>query len=331
MLHRRLPTIPVPRSAMLPAGVGLMLLAMASPSAKAGPLAAPQWNVVQLRSGAEPYGITLGPDGRIWFTEQLAGRVGAVNGDATVVEYLLPRANAEPDGITSGPDGNVWVAEFLANAVARVTPAGSVTEFPLPTPEGSPEDIAAGSDGNLWFTEFNGDKIGRITPQGQITEFRLPAFAGPFGITGGPDGNVWFTTVGSIGRITPGGRVTLFPMPPQVGGAGRDITAGQDGNLWFTDGSSQVAYVTTWGTFGVFQLARGNSVGITTGSDGYLWFTVTNVTPARVAQVSGGGLAGSVRVPPSIRGQGYIASGSDGSLWFTDGPDDQLINLVLNG
>ena len=85
-------------------------------------------------AGSWPIGITAGPDGNLWFTEN----------QGTVTN------------------------------IGRITPAGVITEFPIPTASSSPWAITAGPDGNLWFTEYTGNKIGRITPAGVITEFPMP-------------------------------------------------------------------------------------------------------------------------------------------------------------
>src|SRR5205809_331037 len=87
-----------------------------------------------------PQGITLGPDGKLWFTEHNASQIGRIS----------------TAGVITAAD-----------------------EFPIPNGTYLPGAIAAGTDGNLWFTE-NGapqEKIGRITTAGVITpadEFLLP-------------------------------------------------------------------------------------------------------------------------------------------------------------
>src|SRR5437870_533080 len=104
-------------------------------------------------ANSAPYGITGGPDGNLWFTEQ-------------------------------SPSGN---------NIGRITPGGAVTEFPVPTATSLLGNITAGPDGNLWFTEFGGNKIGTVTMSGRFTEYPLSTGGGPAGITAGPDGNLWFT------------------------------------------------------------------------------------------------------------------------------------------
>jgi uncharacterized repeat protein (TIGR01451 family) len=191
-------------------------------------------------SGAEPDDITAGPDGKLWFTENVFGtsKIGSITPDlATINEFQTPTAGAVPKDITAGPDGALWFTELDANQIGRITTAGTVTEFALngSTPEASPDGITAGPDGNLWFTEDN--KIGRITTGGVFTEFPVAAGSGPLGITAGPDGNLWFTldNVDQIGRISPAGVVIDYGTGITAKSEPDGIVTGPDGNLWFTE------------------------------------------------------------------------------------------------
>lgn len=129
-------------------------------------------------------GIAVGPEGRIWFTEQAPpGRVARVNGDGTVTELVggvTPgfSANSTPTGIATGPDGKIWFTQQAApGRVARVNGDGSVTEFtggttPGFSADGTPTGIVAGRDGAIWFTE-------QAAP-GRVTQLATP----PEAVTG---------------------------------------------------------------------------------------------------------------------------------------------------
>jgi DNA-binding beta-propeller fold protein YncE len=169
-----------------------------------------------------PRGITVGPDGNLWFTEYYGNRIGRVTPAGVITQFPpLPTPTSLPESITAGPDGNLWFTEASGNKIGRITPAGVITEFPPASSSISlsgPTGITAGPDGNLWFTEASGNKIGQITPTGEITKFDVPtALSGPMGITVGPDGNVWFTESNSnkIGRLVfAGPPVTPPPVTP---------------------------------------------------------------------------------------------------------------------
>ena len=151
-----------------------------------------------------PHGITVGPDGNIWFAGYGNNCIGRMTPSGVVTTYPVPTAGTGPYNITTGADGNLWFSEHWGSSVGRITTSGVITEFPIPSGYGV-EDVAAGPDGNIWFTEWNNNKIGEITPAGAITEYDVPtANSNPAGITAGPDGNMWFTEAAAnkIGRVT---------------------------------------------------------------------------------------------------------------------------------
>ena len=106
-------------------------------------------------ANANPWGITAGPDGNLWFTENGANKLGMINPTTdAITEFPIPTANAGPVGITAGPDGNLWFTEPSANQIGMINPTtDAITEFPIPSPNAVPLGITAGPDGNLWFTE----------------------------------------------------------------------------------------------------------------------------------------------------------------------------------
>ena len=188
-------------------------------------------------SSSQPEGITLGPDGNLWFTEYNSNQIGRLTPSGIITEFTIPTANSGPAGITAGPDGNLWFTESLSGQIGQITPSGVITEFPIDIRGSMPEGITSGPDGNLWFTDYSfNSQIGRITPGGQITEFRLAQDSGPLSITTGSNGNLWFTQEVSnqIGEITPTGTVTEFAVPT-LNSQPENIAAGADGNLWFTE------------------------------------------------------------------------------------------------
>ena len=282
-----------------------------------------------------PTGITAGPDGNLWFTENLANQIGRITPAGVITEFVIPTPNSDPSGIAAGPDGNLWFTEFSGKKIGRITPTGVITEFAIQTAGLIGADsITAGPDGNLWFTESYANKIGRITPAGVISEFSVPtANSGPSGISAGPDGNLWFTegNTNKIGRITPAGAFTEF-LIPTAGSQPWGITAGPDGNLWFTENSAnKIGRITPAGSITEFVIPTGNSgpASITVGPDGNLWFTepsnnkIGRITPAGVitefAIATTGGLPWT------------ITAGPDGKLWFTVWGADKIANIQPPG
>jgi streptogramin lyase len=288
---------------------------------------------VGITAAAEPYGITAGPDGNLWFTEWFGNRIGRIAPDGVVTEFSAGiTANSAPENITAGPDGNLWFTEGFGGRVGRITPGGVVTEF-----NASAGVITAGPDGNLWYTG-NGAVVGRITPSGVVTEFTAGILTGARigGITAGPDGNLWFTEfaahfrcaecppppppISRIGRITPEGVVTEFTLSANAGPG--SITAGPDGNLWFT-ASFGIGRITPDGI--VTEFSAGISGGVTSiaaGPDGNLWFTEPYID--RIGRITPDGVAtefGGFKRSRDNNVGGYpvtITAGPDGNVWFTE-------------
>ena len=279
--------------------------------------------------GSDPQLISAGPDGNLWFTEQVGNKVAMVTTSGVFTEYTVPTANSSPSGIAAGPDGNLWFTEFNTSTVARMTTSGVITEYAVPTPGSDPQLIAAGPDGNLWFTEFNTSKVAKMTTSGVITEYPVPT--SPSGIAAGPDGNIWFTeaAVNKVAKMTTLGAVTEYPVP--TGGDRPElIVAGQDGNLWFTDyKTNKVTKVTTSGVFTEYTVptANGAPLGITAGPDGNLWF---GEVVGKVAKVTTSGVFTEYALPTANGASSPygIVAGPDGNLWLIESSGNKVAKVV---
>jgi streptogramin lyase len=277
-----------------------------------------------------PTGITVGPDGSLWFTGEGGGygEVGRITTSGVITLYPVPappNAQSDPqlEGITAGPDGALWFTEVYGDAIVRMTTDGIFTQYPLPEPGGQPTSfptgIAVGPDGALWFTYNAG--VGRITTSGVITEYPGASTPiSPSAITAGPDGALWFADgFNTIGRITTDGTITNYPLPT-AGAAPVSIAAGPDGALWFTDSGpmiSQIGRITTAGAITEYPLPSSTEpYGITAGPDGALWFT--EAEGHAIGRITTSGVITTYALSfPSSTPHG-ITAGPDGALWFVD-------------
>jgi len=305
----------------LSASVVLCLL-LAAPAA-----AAP--TVTEFSEGITPNAelgdIVLGPDGKLWFTEKTANKIGRVTpGTPPVIdEFDLPAGFTTPFNITVGPDSKIWfTCNNGAGAVCRINPADTSEKqghggYNVTTQAG----IAAGPDGKIWLGD-QGGKVVRINPSDMLEETVSDIDLTGFNVrnlTAGPDGNVWVTDFGGqIGRVTPSGSVTAFNP---AGDAAWDIITGPDGNLWYTapeGADTKIGRVTPAGDVGLQYSASpvGDQRGITVGPDGALWFAQAFAnTIGRMT------LDGQFTVITGLTAPGrpeYIAPGPDNTLWFTE-------------
>ena len=224
-------------------------------------------------SNASPNGITLGPDGNLWFTENGGYNVSRITPAGAVSEFGTASCSCYPSlpglmGITVGGDGNLWFTEGSFGKVGMMTAAGAY-QFAVNPPSGAsvPFGIVSGNDGNLWFTESGTGKLGRLTP-GQFTVFEIPIptpNSDPRGITSGPDSAIWFveyaSTANQVGRRSFAGTFTEYPIPTANSNP-LGITSGPDGNLWFTessDSANKIGRLNPTGTFTEFVIPTSNS------------------------------------------------------------------------
>ena len=187
--------------------------------------------------------LVAGPDGALWFTENLANKVGRMTTGGSFTMYTLPNADSLPNQITPGPDGALWFTEG-AGRIGRITTGGSLQEFTLPA-NTVPYAITTGRDGALWFTnvydQFN-VSVGRITTSGVATGFNASTqMRGLKGaITVGPDDAFWFT--GGYGDANQIGRAA-FPV------AAHDFNGdGKSDILWRNTGGTVAAWLMNGGT-----------------------------------------------------------------------------------
>lgn len=308
------------------------LLATMAPAEAAGPKASGVGSVTEYSlpdtSQVRPWGITMGPDGNIWFTTDYGHTIGRVTPTGAITQFPLPTTD-NVLMVATGSDGALWVS-VQGGTVFRVTTSGAVTNTYTVGADG--DGMALGPDGNIWLS--GGGTISRVTPAGVVTDFPVDGFT--LRITTGPDGNLWFTdtldffTTGWIGRITLDGATTLFPVPADADGhtIPWGITAGPDGNLWFADELGRIGRVTTAGDFTFFPAAPGSiPTDITSGPDGNLWFTAHQV--GRVVRMTTSGQPTGFPLGAPYSGPYNIVAGPHNTVWFTEqGANGEPFNKI---
>jgi streptogramin lyase len=216
-------------------------------------------------TNASPAGIALGPDGSMWFVENLGDKIGRITSTGVITEFALPSGAVDARSIAAGSDGNMWFTNRAISGnsaigqIGRITMSGAITEFPLPATS-TPFEIAAGSDGNLWVAGLS--EVDQITPAGVVTAFPQNAGSMVTTIAAGADGTLYFTDQGtnSIGRITTAGVSAEYAVPTANSGP-LDIALGQNSILSFIEANT--------GNIGLF--AQQNSFAV---------YLVSSVLPA---------------------------------------------------
>lgn len=82
-------------------------------------------------SNAGAAGITAGPDGAMWFTEDSNGslaKIGHITTSGVFTEFALP--NQRSHGDRRGPRRALWFIESAITNIGRITTSGTISEFP---------------------------------------------------------------------------------------------------------------------------------------------------------------------------------------------------------
>jgi virginiamycin B lyase len=67
-----------------------------------------------------PFGITAGPDGNLWFTENFGNKIGRITPGGVIREFPISTANSQPQGIAPFPGGNLWFCESNGNKIGEI-------------------------------------------------------------------------------------------------------------------------------------------------------------------------------------------------------------------
>lgn len=200
------------------------------------------------------YGLAVGPDGSIYFTEdaETSHRLRKIGPDG-VIRTLAGGSTACPggacgDGLRAG-DPNIGLA--------------------------SPRGIALAADGTIYIAEEESHRVRRIAPDGLVSTFAGglgPCYVGagscgedgdvhdvslarPHGVAVGPDGSVYIADTGNarVLQVTPDGKISRLagtgthPTPSQACQAfnpsaretpidARSVIVGPDGDVYISSG-----------------------------------------------------------------------------------------------
>jgi len=303
---------------------GLMLGSSASASAHVGEI-----TEYPIPITTTPYGVTTGPDGKIWIIDSgnhvggtFIGRM-ATSGAISESDLVQLPSSALGEAATTGPDGNMWVAQD--NQIDKVPVGMSKTSEITPYPLGSSTkgfgSIASGPDGRMWFG-WN-EEVGAITTAGAIEGYATSSTSSISGVTVGPDGKLWFSESGStIARMDTSGKIGAGNEFPLSGYSGiEDLARGSDGNMWFTTASpAAVGRITTAGAITMFPTPTASSLpfGIEAGPDGRMWFVEENGNNIASIPTSATSSTEIVEYPIPTKSAGaiYITAGPDSRMWF---------------
>lgn len=285
--------------------------------------------------GAHPHDPAVGPDGALWFTEQMTNKLGRLDPKTgEFKEYpLVEGKNSGPHGLVADREGNIWFTANFGGYIGKLDPqTGKVTQYKMPSEKADdPHTAVFDAHGTLWFTVQGGNMVGRLDPKtGKIELKEVPTESAlPYGIQINSKGMPVFCELGTnkMASIDPATlKITEYTLPESA--RPRRLAIAADDAVYFTDFKSGHLGKLNTSTGAVKMYAspggaESNPYGITITPDGMVWYSESGVTPntiirfdpktetfARANIPSGGGVVRNMAATPD--GRVYIAcSGVD--------------------
>ena len=246
--------------------------------------------------GGHPHDPAVGPDGSLWFTEQMVNKLGRLDPQTgEITEYPLPEdKNAGPHGLEADRDGNIWFTANFGGYIGKLDPrTGHIDEYKMPTEKADdPHSLAFDNNGILWFTVQGGNMVGRLDPKTRKIDLKeVPTEAAlPYGIRINSKGVPIFCELGThkIGAIDPRTMaITDYNLPDSA--RPRRLAIAADDTVYFTDFKSGHLGVLNTSTREVKMYAspggsESNPYGITITPDGMVWYSESGVKPNTIVR-----------------------------------------------
>jgi virginiamycin B lyase len=145
-------------------------------------------------NGRGPYGITVTPDGTVYYASLAGSHIARINpetGEATVLRP--PTSGQGSRRVWSDSQGRVWISEWNAGQVGMYDPgANAWKEWKLPGARPQTYAVYVDEQDDVWLTDFGGNAIHRFDLKTEEFEtFRLPSSPGNVRQLHGREGEVW--------------------------------------------------------------------------------------------------------------------------------------------
>ena len=151
-------------------------------------------DVFEAPNGRGPYGITVTPDGRVYYASlagSYMGRIDTDTGEATVLRP--PTADQGTRRVWSDSRGRVWSSQYNAGQVAVYDPATERwREWRLPGESPQAYAVFVDDRDKVWLSDFGANALVRFDPETeQFTSYPLPSDPGEVRQILGRPGEVW--------------------------------------------------------------------------------------------------------------------------------------------
>jgi virginiamycin B lyase len=144
--------------------------------------------------GPGPYGMTVTPQGTIYFASLAGSYVGQVDIETGAVTVLQPpTAGQGARRVWSDARGEIWVSEWNAGKVARYTPGTRQwKEWRLPGQQPQPYAVYVDEQGLVWLSDWGANALVRFDPASERFQvFPFPSDGATVRQLNGRPGEVW--------------------------------------------------------------------------------------------------------------------------------------------
>jgi virginiamycin B lyase len=303
------------------------------------------------QSSRWPNGITVGPDGSVWFGEESVPGVGRLFPNGTLAEYPWPTAgwtSSSGCGYRTGIwgvvywNGMVWASDGDENALVGLNPQNGKTivlNVTATAPE--PYTLAVSPDGSLWFTSLgNQARLGTVSPGLNVTVYPVNGLKGeePIQLDFVNSSYAYFVGLNPLERF--GHLYSFDPQkvgptvnPTQVGGTFQILEPSSVTNtgslVWITQhlASSIASYDVESGLWTTYPTSILNFTYTTLpyfveASGGLVWFNEHYANRIAVLNSSGGTLTEYSEADPPVENESLIQEDltigvGGGGAWFT--------------
>jgi virginiamycin B lyase len=246
---------------------------------------------------ADPHGLTVDPQGHVWWSETRGLHLGRLDPKTNEMQ----RYDMNIAGKITGGQGhtpvldskqNIWFSVIIGNKIGKWDRAQQkvVALYEIPTRNSYPYGILVDKNDKIWFAEYAGCNIGRFDPATEkFTEF--PPLTKPCQIRRlGMDqkGIVWFGIYshGKLGRLDPStGKVTEYKIPLAYSEP-YDAWPDAEGNIWVPDdgqGGTLMKFVPRTEQFTYYPAPQnGDMPKLAITREGAIWYTPRSSANAAV-------------------------------------------------
>jgi virginiamycin B lyase len=190
--------------------------------------------------GSRPHDPMAAHDGAIWWSGQLANKLGRLDPKTEQFKEYPVNPMSAPHGLVEDKDGNVWFTGNFRGFIGKLdSKTGEITEYPIPDPKAKdPHTLVLDHDGIVWFTVQNGNIVGRLDPKTGQFKLATPPTpnARPYGMAVDSKNRVYFVEFGApkIATIDNDMHITEFQLL-DPGARPRRIAITSDDKVWYTD------------------------------------------------------------------------------------------------